>query len=98
MARARCPACNTPLSFFSILSAPTPWHLVCGSCRARLRVTGLVGAAGIGLGILIGVVVGIRVGLNGLAAELLPSILLLIGYELLCAIGTIALGKLELRD
>jgi ABC-type nitrate/sulfonate/bicarbonate transport system permease component len=81
-----------------MLSAPTPWHLVCGSCRARLRVTGFVGAAGLGLGIVVGVVVGIRVGLNGLAAELLPSIILLVGYEPACVIGTIAFGELALRD
>jgi vacuolar-type H+-ATPase subunit I/STV1 len=81
-----------------MLSAPTPWHLVCGSCKARLRVAGFVGAAGLGLGILVGVVVGVRVGLHGLVAEALPSLILLVGYELVCVIATIAFGKLELRD
>jgi vacuolar-type H+-ATPase subunit I/STV1 len=81
-----------------MLSAPTSFHLVYGSCKVRLRVAGFVGAAGLGLGILVGTVVGVRVGLNGLVAEALPWLILRVGYELVCVFATIAFGKLELRD
>jgi hypothetical protein len=40
-----CPACSKPVTLWRVMAAPTPWHLKCGACDARLRVVGLTGPA-----------------------------------------------------
>lgn len=35
-----CPACEQPVSLWRIMSAPTPVHLYCPSCKTRIRPKG----------------------------------------------------------
>src|SRR5260221_8356697 len=35
---AVCPACGARLGFLSVVRAPTPFHLTCPACKAKLRV------------------------------------------------------------
>ncbi|NQT73204.1 MAG: hypothetical protein HQ553_10640 [Chloroflexi bacterium] len=37
---ATCPACEQPISIWRIVSAPTPIHLSCSSCKTKIRPKG----------------------------------------------------------
>ena len=42
-----CPSCQTTLSFWAFLKAPTPFHLRCGNCNQRLRFKQRIGSGAI---------------------------------------------------
>jgi hypothetical protein len=38
--KTACPSCGDMISIWRIMSAPTPFHLSCGSCKRNVRVQG----------------------------------------------------------
>ncbi|UCG03392.1 MAG: hypothetical protein JSW11_05250 [Candidatus Heimdallarchaeota archaeon] len=38
MNRLICPNCSIEMDFITFLKAPTPWHLKCNMCNAKLRL------------------------------------------------------------
>ncbi|MCP5102344.1 MAG: hypothetical protein GY950_03145 [bacterium] len=38
MKHVECPKCQTQISLLQWLKAPTPWHLTCGNCDAKLKI------------------------------------------------------------
>jgi hypothetical protein len=38
MKKLVCPNCESPMSVFTFAKAPTPWHLKCSNCNAKLKL------------------------------------------------------------
>ena len=54
-----CPACEQPVSVWRIMSAPTPLHLSCSSCKTKVRPRGWIVPT-----LIFALVVGIALGLS----------------------------------
>ncbi len=38
MKELKCPACQGSIGLWTFAKAPTPWHLKCGRCKAKLTL------------------------------------------------------------
>jgi hypothetical protein len=98
MPRPQCPGCRAPLSVLSIVSAATPYHLKCGTCKLALRVRGGIEPIALVVACGVGIVIGVRTVWNGIVAEAPLAIGLLVGWELVAIVSILTFGKLERRD
>jgi hypothetical protein len=67
-----CPKCGTSMSVFTFALAPTPWHLKCANCNAKLKLR----KSSI-LGVILAWIVGLAIGLVHVALQLPIMYLLL---------------------
>lgn len=37
MDKLKCPCCSKEITFLSFIKAPSPWHMGCSDCGAKLR-------------------------------------------------------------
>lgn len=36
--KLECPNCETKMTFITFAKSPTPWHLKCSNCKAKLKI------------------------------------------------------------
>jgi len=93
-----CPACDKPITVWRVMAAPTPWHLKCGSCHARLRAIGLTAPA-----LVVAVLVGLplawfvytKMQVHEGRAALLVAVAAVALVELLLSVVLVNSAKLE---
>jgi hypothetical protein len=76
MNRLTCPTCEKPLSFWNVAKAPTPFHLKCDHCHAKLRFekhAGSIFGVALGFGVIIGFVTA-RLSAGALILALIAAV------------------------
>ena len=58
MENLECPNCQNPITFLQFFKAPTPWHLKCQECNAKLKVGKYAGIT-FTLALVIGLIIGL---------------------------------------
>jgi hypothetical protein len=91
-----CPACRTNLTFFQVLRAPTPFHLRCGGCRARLSTHPALEWSAMLVAVVGGIYGGYLVATRGLPASY-PVFGTVLALELAAALAMATVGKVEVR-
>lgn len=91
-----CPSCRQPITLGRVLRAPTPFHLSCSGCGARLRVRGTVTPAALVIAILLGLVLADVLRTHGMRA-LVPTIVIVLVAELVAGLVVLNVGQLEPR-
>jgi hypothetical protein len=66
------PVCGSPMSVFTFAKAPTPWHLKCENCNAKLKLR-----KSSALGVILASIIGSAIGLVHVALQLSIIYLLL---------------------
>lgn len=100
---APCPACERPIPFWRVATAPTPVHLKCPGCMRPLRVKNLtlpLVAGGIGLGLILGRWLFTEARLTGGIPfrALGLAVLVVVVLDLLFSLAVVNLGRLVKRD
>jgi hypothetical protein len=102
-AASPCPACEKPIPFWRVATAPTPVHIKCPHCMRPLRVKNLtlpLVVGGIGVGLVLGrwLLQEARV-VGGIPFRALALALLAVAaLDLLFSLAVVNLGRLVKRD
>lgn len=60
---SKCPSCNADMSIWSMMAAPTPWHLRCPKCRERYQLKGVSAWVILVVAIILGIALGLGIAL-----------------------------------
>jgi hypothetical protein len=92
-----CPACRSSIDLLNVMRAPSPRHLACGACRAKLQVAGPANAIVIVLGAATVAAILALIFRFGVWTGVLPGIGALLVFEAVASLVVVNLGRLERR-